>query len=344
MAAPPVPRLRRPLGRSILGLAPLLAAGLLVVGLLAAGARNVEAASVAWPVPAATAATAPGYTLDGFRWNRTSVPVYYNWEGGACVFNKYDFTGVATTIPPQILLDNLQASIDEINAHLRGGLTLQLVGPATRAELCSTNSARPLVVGFGTMASAATVGQALSFGIITPGGYTSFTAARVFLTNQYSFTCAGAPTYNDLQHTMTHEMLHAVGIAHSAVASAIMRPSFVPCRAPYTLQPDDIAAINQIYPPTLPLAASAAAVASPGTFASAVVFAPSGQALVVFTGGSPEQIEAAARAVGATGVWVQDGAGTFRLVVVNGPTFLRDQFRAAFPIGLSGNVAVTIVR
>ena len=38
------------------------------------------------------------------------------------------------------------------------------------------------------------------------------------------------------------------------------------------------------------------------------------------------------------------GAGQFRLLVVNGPTFLRDQFRAAFPQGLSANIAVTLVR
>ena len=64
----------------------------------------------------------------------------------------------------------------------------------------------------------------------------------------------------------------------------------------------------------------------------------------MFSGGTFDQLEAAARAAGATGLWVQDSGGQFRLLVIGGPAFLRDQFRAAFPLGLTSNLAVTVVR
>ena len=301
----------------------------------------------------------PEYALQGFRWDRAVVPVYYNWEGGQCAFLDNNFSGPATSIAPSVLLATLQTSINEINTHLRGGLTLQLAGPATRAELCSTTTARPIVVGFGTISS---TGQALSYGQGSRGAVSTYTVARVFLTNNNKFTCSDAPIFRDLEHTMTHELLHAIGIGHSNVASAIMTPTFAACRTPHTMQADDIAAINALYPPTQPLVISPVftspaptptatlppAVVTPtsatGAFVTPVMFSSSGQALAVFSGGTFDQLEAAARAAGATGLWVQDSGGQFRLLVIGGPAFLRDQFRAAFPLGLTSNLAVTVVR
>ena len=57
-----------------------------------------------------------------------------------------------------------------------------------------------------------------------------------------------------------------------------------------------------------------------------------------------DQLAAEGTTVKAGGIWVQDAGGVFRLLVVNGPAFLRDQFRAAFPSGLPSNFAVTLVR
>ena len=48
----------------------------------------------------------PGYQLEGFRWSRTSIPVYYNWEGGTCAFAGSNFTGPPTSIPPATLTDH----------------------------------------------------------------------------------------------------------------------------------------------------------------------------------------------------------------------------------------------
>ncbi|MGE3857126.1 MAG: hypothetical protein AB7G21_09245 [Dehalococcoidia bacterium] len=81
-----------------------------------------------------------------------------------------------------------------------------------------------------------------------------------------------------------------------------------------------------------------------GTFSGRPIFSESGQAFVVYGGGSSAQLEAAAKAAGATGVWAQDAGGTFRLLVVGGPAFLRAEFDAAFPAGFTSTSAMTLVR
>lgn len=315
----------------------------LVATLLAGGGPTTAAAALPPAPPVAGTSPGPAYELSRFRWETASVSVYYNWEGGTCAFAGNNFSGPASNILTSVLEENLEASIEELNTQLRGGLRLQLVGPATRSELCSTSSARAIVVGVGAITSA---GLAQSYSLGSTGGYSTFRAARVFIRNEGGFSCSTAPVYRDLQHTMTHELLHAIGIGHSAVTSALMTPSFTSCRTPHTLQPDDLAAIAALYPPTLPPPANTTITPAPaaGVFISAVVFSASKQALVVLGTGSFDQLEAAARAAGASGVWVQDGGGSFRVLVVGGPTFLRDQFRAAFPGGLPANIAVTLVR
>ena len=339
MMLPPRSRPRRLLG-PIQGLAIVLA---LLVGV---GVTSASAAETRFP-PIGPTQTSAGYELENFRWSQTTVAVYYNWEGGSCIFPGNDFSGPTTTIAPDILLSNLQESIKDINIALRGGLVLQLVGPATRTELCSTNTDRQIVVGIGKISS---TGQTISYGNTQRTGPTTYTVARVFLTNTGPFNCPTAPTYRDLQHTFTHELLHGIGIGHSAVAQAIMTPTFVACRTPFVMQPDDVAAVNALYPPTLPLPtgtsapAATTSTAPSGTFGTAVIFSPSGQSLTVFGGGTADQLEAAAKAVGASGVWVQDTTGQFRLMVVSGPAFLRDQFRAAFAASLPANLAVTLLR
>jgi len=322
------PRFRRgATGRPAALLSALLA---LVLALALIGIpRAVEAADAPAVAPSITTVAPPAYDLEGFRWNRPVVTVYSNWDGGTCIFAGNNFTSGAPTIPVEVLDVTLQTSIAEINAQLRGGLTLQYAGRATRAELCSTSTTRPIVIGFGSIPS---TGQALSFGTGEPGAFSNYTAARVFISTRNSFTCNDAPVYRDLQHTVTHEMLHAIGIGHSDIPSALMLPTFVACRTPYTMQSDDIAAVNNLYPPTLPPAtgsatATPAPTATPAGstgFVRPVLFSASGQSLAVFPGGTFDDLEAAARGVGATGVWVQDAGGAFRLLVVSGPAFLRD--------------------
>ena len=81
-----------------------------------------------------------------------------------------------------------------------------------------------------------------------------------------------------------------------------------------------------------------------GTFAAAPIFSTNGQALVIFSGGSVDQLEASATSSSAKGVWVQDSTGAYQLLVVGGPAFLKDQFKAKFATGWSTNTPMTLTR
>lgn len=101
---------------------------------------------------------------------------------------------------------------------------------------------------------------------------------------------------------------------------------------------------NVTAPPAAPFTPAAAASGGGGRFAAAPVFAAgSGLAAAVFMGGSLDQLVNAATDAQASGVWVQDAAGSFQLLIVNGPAFMTDAFRARVPGPFSGPVAVTLI-
>ena len=85
---------------------------------------------------------------------------------------------------------------------------------------------------------------------------------------------------------------------------------------------------------------SADAQVPPG-FASRPTFNAAGLANVVFMGGTVDQLEMAAAIAGANGVWAQDSSGGFQVLVVRGPAFLKDAFKAKQP-GSLGPTAVTL--
>lgn len=85
------------------------------------------------------------------------------------------------------------------------------------------------------------------------------------------------------------------------------------------------------------------AVEGSAAFATPPTFSPTGQALAIFSGGSVDQLEAAAAATRATGVWAQDGSGAYHLLVVGGPAFLKDEFKKHFA-GLRPSTVVTLTR
>lgn len=343
---------------------PVTTAVALVIALLAGlallGAR-AEAAEARRTPSTLIDGAQPWYSTEGHRWERSEVLVYSNWEGGTCVIDGNDMSSGAPAIPTEVLDATLQASLAEINGHLRGGLRLRYAGTATRALLCSTNEALPIVVGFATAPS---TGTTLLAGSRPPGvAIGTLSVARVLIRpTGWIQICPDEPRYRELRHVVTHELLHAIGVGHTDVPSALMRPTFSSCDTPHTMQPDDVAAVNALYPPVLPATPAATATptasatatptptatplpaAPPGTFSGPVRFSSSGQALAVFSGGSTGQLETAARAEAAGGAWVQDAIGRFRLLVVDGPPFLRQEFAGAFPAGLWSNVAVTLVR
>jgi len=87
----------------------------------------------------------------------------------------------------------------------------------------------------------------------------------------------------------------------------------------------------------------------PPGFTSTPTYGNLGLALVVFTGGTVEELGAAAGAVGASGAWVQDSTGRYQLLPVGAPPFVESSFAGAFPApapglpNFPGLTAVTLV-
>lgn len=73
------------------------------------------------------------------------------------------------------------------------------------------------------------------------------------------------------------------------------------------------------------------AYAAPGTFTPKPVFAPSGLALVVYSGGTIDDLEATTKDAGAIGAWLQDSRGEFQVLPVGAPAFLKRRLHEAFP-------------
>lgn len=79
-------------------------------------------------------------------------------------------------------------------------------------------------------------------------------------------------------------------------------------------------------------------------FVAAPNFGAGASAMVIFSGGTVDDLEAATAAAGGSGVWVQDASGAFQLLIANGPAFLKAAFAAKFPSGFPGVSSVTVTR
>ena len=82
-----------------------------------------------------------------------------------------------------------------------------------------------------------------------------------------------------------------------------------------------------------------------GPFTPSPIFSADGFALAVYQGSSIDGLQAAAGDAGATGAWVQDASGVYRLLPAGAaaPAFLTGAFEAAIP-SIEGPIAVTLVR
>ena len=134
---------------------------------------------------------------------------------------------------------------------------------------------------------------------------------------------------------------HMIGFAFAAIATASVA----------------LAIIGGANAASLPSAAGSDAIAQTAPVPPQGTFSPSpptygslGLALAVYSGGTINDLQNAAAAAGASGVWVQDRTGVFQLLVVEGPAFVTGGFAAAFPsagagvANFPGAIAVTLVQ
>ncbi|MFA7248590.1 MAG: hypothetical protein WC273_03070 [Dehalococcoidia bacterium] len=243
--------------------------------------------------------------------------------------------GVGTVAPPgqannnglahihMALSDRLRAPVPFAGAYALEGVALPATAsadayagttflstntPAMSVDLGPDLQVRPGTAG--TLTATVTGGTPLSFAWRQTSGPT------VPLTANGSVASFVAP--GTIGSTLAFQVVAVSATAQSATATVSVRTS---ATAP------------------LPPAPGAA-----GTFAATPTFGTIGLALAVYNGGTVAQLEAAARAAEATGVWAQDANGGYQLLVIGGPAFVNDAFRTRFAGGFSRAAAVTLVR
>ncbi|MQA01103.1 MAG: matrixin family metalloprotease [Dehalococcoidia bacterium] len=145
------------------------------------------------------------------------------------------------------MTEMLRASLADINDALQGALVLVDAGPAQPGAQCVEPpffDANPydIVVGW------APLEQGAGLASTSIDHEDRIIGARVVLEPRLPWECSDDPPHRDAQHTMTHELLHALGVDHSQDPDAVMFRSFTVCHAESLLQPDDRDALAALYP------------------------------------------------------------------------------------------------
>ncbi len=213
-------------------------------------------ASAEPPAMVAYRAEGPGlsanFALIGFRWEQASISVYHNFEGGPCLLEggglTDDFGGPAS---PHVTAAEMETRLSRVIVHLNtalaGRLRLVDAGQATRAQLCTHDSARPIIVGFGAMAAPG-LGEAISLARRDPQGqFDDPLSSRIFISSTDTFTCAETGSNSQLDAVLLHELLHGIGIDHTSVAAAVMYFESDDCAPVTTMQADDLRALDALY-------------------------------------------------------------------------------------------------
>ena len=121
----------------------------------------------------------------------------------------------------------------------------------------------------------------------------------------WTVTAGGLFLGPDLQMVATHEIGHALGLKHSSVGDAIMRPHFLPLRRQRWLHPDDVAGIQEIYGSPVGRWSSLG-----GGLTSGPAACPTGNgAMAVFARGEDNAIWFARGGTGGFGDWTSIGGG-----------------------------------
>jgi hypothetical protein len=172
------------------------------------------------------------YSTLGHKWAVQQVPYYVNPA------NKYMSETAA--------LSAIQAAASNWTAQSNANILLYYMGRTSGASI-SANGRNE--VFFRDESSGGMYGQTY---VWWDGTGTLIETDTVFYTGSYTFladgaACPGGALY--LQDAATHELGHALGLAHSGVSTASMNPYMSACTTSFrTLDADDLAGIESLYP------------------------------------------------------------------------------------------------
>ena len=265
------------------------------------------------------------------------------FSGGATVY-------FGTVMSASVTWNSSGSLLVRAPANVSGPVPVRIVNSdgssATLANGFTYDGAPGLTLGGITPTSVPAAGGALvtvTGNAINPGSWVTFNGVPALWSVVTGTTQILAIVPPGLTTPVTIAVTQIGGVG-ATVSGALVLTGGASPTPPVTAPPVTAPPVTTPPVTTPPVTTPPATGAGVAAFLAAPIFSASGQALVVFAGGSTDQLEAAAASAKATGAWAQDATGGFQLLVVGGPVFLKDQFRATFAAGLRPNTPMTLTR
>ena len=177
-------------------------------------------------------AAVKGYALYGAKWAGAEVPFYVDPSN-------------SDGIPEDVALADIRAAAMAWTAQSGASVSMYYAGRSSGKTVSNNRKNEVFFRDASKNSAAATTYYWME-------GNKMVDADIVIWDATYTFVAADAPCSGGiyLLDVMTHEFGHALGIAHSAVGSATMYPSIGWCSSSMRwLDPDDLDAIESLYPP-----------------------------------------------------------------------------------------------
>jgi hypothetical protein len=174
------------------------------------------------------------YSLLGYSWAQPVVRYYINPAN--------------LDLPTSAIEPAIRAGADAW--PLQSGASFAFAFAGYSAQTTNTNDGINLIM-FRNAAS----GSAIATTYTWFSGTRMIEADMVFWDGGFQFFTGSSGCSNGfyIEDVATHEFGHALGLGHSTVGSATMYPSISTCsQQSRSLDPDDIAAVLSLYPPSLP--------------------------------------------------------------------------------------------